>query len=150
MELRLKILMAMKGMMMMKRFVRLIIMIMVWLSMMIVSPISLYSCVLLMVVWVLSRNEEMGELLIVNSHDMLVKPLPAGCRLTAIFDSCHSGTVMDLPYVVSRPIINLNIRIPQWNHITLWSPPTQSEPLTPVSQSIVLFALSPRPPNGGG
>jgi hypothetical protein len=36
-----------------------------------------------------------------GSHDMLVKPLPAGCRLTAIFDSCHSGTVMDLPYVVS-------------------------------------------------
>lgn len=36
-----------------------------------------------------------------HSHDMLVKPLPAGCRLTAIFDSCHSGTVMDLPYVVS-------------------------------------------------
>jgi len=31
-------------------------------------------------------------------HDLLVKPLPAGVRLTAIFDSCHSGTVMDLPY----------------------------------------------------
>jgi len=28
----------------------------------------------------------------------LVEPLPEGCRLTAIFDSCHSGTVMDLPY----------------------------------------------------
>jgi len=28
----------------------------------------------------------------------LVKPLPKGCRLTAVFDSCHSGTVMDLPY----------------------------------------------------
>lgn len=34
-------------------------------------------------------------------HDLLVRPLPAGCRLTAIFDSCHSGTVLDLPYVVS-------------------------------------------------
>lgn len=33
-------------------------------------------------------------------HEIVVKPLPAGCRLTAIFDSCHSGTVMDLPYVV--------------------------------------------------
>jgi hypothetical protein len=31
----------------------------------------------------------------------LVKPLPEGCRLTAIFDSCHSGTVLDLPYVYS-------------------------------------------------
>jgi len=28
----------------------------------------------------------------------LVEPLPEGCRLTAVFDSCHSGTVMDLPY----------------------------------------------------
>ncbi|WWD15655.1 hypothetical protein CI109_100077 [Kwoniella shandongensis] len=36
-----------------------------------------------------------------SDHDLLVKPLPAGCRLTAIFDSCHSGTVMDLPYIYS-------------------------------------------------
>jgi len=28
----------------------------------------------------------------------MVQPLPKGCRLTAVFDSCHSGTVMDLPY----------------------------------------------------
>ncbi|KAI1082934.1 caspase domain-containing protein [Whalleya microplaca] len=34
-------------------------------------------------------------------HDVVVKPLQAGVRLTAIFDSCHSGTVMDLPYVYS-------------------------------------------------
>ncbi|KAJ6469245.1 caspase domain-containing protein [Mycena sanguinolenta] len=32
-------------------------------------------------------------------HDIMVKPLPTRCRLTAIFDSCHSGTVLDLPYV---------------------------------------------------
>ncbi|KAJ7056629.1 caspase domain-containing protein [Mycena amicta] len=32
-------------------------------------------------------------------HDIMVKPLPSGCRLTAVFDSCHSGTVLDLPYV---------------------------------------------------
>ncbi|KIY62656.1 hypothetical protein CYLTODRAFT_404266 [Cylindrobasidium torrendii FP15055 ss-10] len=31
-------------------------------------------------------------------HDLLVKPLPMGCRLTALFDCCHSGTVLDLPY----------------------------------------------------
>jgi len=32
-------------------------------------------------------------------HDVMVKPLPPGCRLTAIFDSCHSGTALDLPYI---------------------------------------------------
>lgn len=32
-------------------------------------------------------------------HKTLVKPLAPGVRLTAIFDSCHSGTVMDLPYI---------------------------------------------------
>jgi len=32
-------------------------------------------------------------------HNILVRPLPPGVRLTAIFDSCHSGTAMDLPYI---------------------------------------------------
>lgn len=30
-----------------------------------------------------------------------MRPLQIGVRLTAIFDSCHSATVMDLPYVYS-------------------------------------------------
>lgn len=34
-------------------------------------------------------------------HDIMVKPLPPGCRLTALYDSCHSGTALDLPYVYS-------------------------------------------------
>lgn len=34
-------------------------------------------------------------------HDLMVKPLPPGCRLTALFDSCHSGTALDLPYMYS-------------------------------------------------
>jgi len=34
-------------------------------------------------------------------HFTVVKPLPAGVRLTAIFDSCHSGSCMDLPYLYS-------------------------------------------------
>ncbi|RKP39896.1 caspase domain-containing protein, partial [Dimargaris cristalligena] len=31
-------------------------------------------------------------------NEWLVQPLPQGVRLTAVFDSCHSGTVLDLPY----------------------------------------------------
>ncbi|ODQ79285.1 hypothetical protein BABINDRAFT_162314 [Babjeviella inositovora NRRL Y-12698] len=34
-------------------------------------------------------------------HAMLVRPLAAGVRLTALFDSCHSGSVLDLPYMYS-------------------------------------------------
>lgn len=34
-------------------------------------------------------------------HDIMVKPLLPGVRLTAIFDSCHSGTALDLPYIYS-------------------------------------------------
>lgn len=29
---------------------------------------------------------------------MLVDPLPDGASLTAIFDSCHSGTLLDLDH----------------------------------------------------
>jgi len=29
---------------------------------------------------------------------IMVEPLPAGCRLTAIYDCCHSGAALDLPY----------------------------------------------------
>ncbi|KAF5373806.1 hypothetical protein D9758_000834 [Tetrapyrgos nigripes] len=32
-------------------------------------------------------------------HRLIVSPLPKGVRLTAIFDSCHSGSVLDLPFV---------------------------------------------------
>ncbi|KAJ3288825.1 Ca(2+)-dependent cysteine protease [Borealophlyctis nickersoniae] len=31
-------------------------------------------------------------------NSILVHPLPKGCRLTAIFDCCHSGSIMDLPF----------------------------------------------------
>ncbi|KAG0176120.1 Ca(2+)-dependent cysteine protease [Apophysomyces sp. BC1021] len=44
---------------------------------------------------------ESGQIIDDALHDLLVEPLCAGSRLTAIFDSCHSGTVLDLPYVYS-------------------------------------------------
>ncbi|TFK23717.1 hypothetical protein FA15DRAFT_705189 [Coprinopsis marcescibilis] len=34
-------------------------------------------------------------------HELMVKPLPHHCKLTALFDACHSGTVLDLPYIYS-------------------------------------------------
>jgi len=34
-------------------------------------------------------------------HELLVQPLPRECRLTAIFDCCHSGNILDLPYLYS-------------------------------------------------
>jgi hypothetical protein len=32
-------------------------------------------------------------------YDILVKPLPDGVHMVCLFDCCHSGTVMDLPYI---------------------------------------------------
>jgi hypothetical protein len=46
-------------------------------------------------------HEQNGHIVDDLMHDILVRPLPPGCRLTAIFDSCHSGTALDLPYVYS-------------------------------------------------
>ncbi|ODV59703.1 caspase family protein, partial [Ascoidea rubescens DSM 1968] len=34
-------------------------------------------------------------------HKIMVKPLKQGVKLTAIFDCCHSGTALNLPYVYS-------------------------------------------------
>lgn len=42
-----------------------------------------------------------GHIVDDEMHDIMVKPLRAGVRLTAIFDSCHSGSALDLPYIYS-------------------------------------------------
>jgi len=34
-------------------------------------------------------------------HSLLVRPLPKGCRLTALIDCCKSGSILDLPYTLS-------------------------------------------------
>ncbi|GAC96832.1 hypothetical protein PHSY_004416 [Pseudozyma hubeiensis SY62] len=43
--------------------------------------------------------QQVGQMEDDELHAIMVRPLPVGCRLTAIFDSCHSGTALDLPYV---------------------------------------------------
>ncbi|KAK0207223.1 caspase domain-containing protein [Armillaria fumosa] len=40
-----------------------------------------------------------GHIVDDEMHAIMVKTLPTGCRLTALFDCCHSGTALDLPYV---------------------------------------------------
>jgi hypothetical protein len=43
--------------------------------------------------------ETQGMIVDNEINDTIVKPLPYGVRLNAIIDACHSGTVLDLPYV---------------------------------------------------
>ncbi|CEL54720.1 Metacaspase-1 OS=Schizosaccharomyces pombe (strain 972 / ATCC 24843) GN=pca1 PE=2 SV=1 [Rhizoctonia solani AG-1 IB] len=42
--------------------------------------------------------EDAGVIVDDELYDILVKPLPEGAGLTALFDSCHSGSVLDLPW----------------------------------------------------
>ncbi|KAM4063758.1 caspase domain-containing protein [Hirsutella rhossiliensis] len=46
-------------------------------------------------------HQQNGHIVDDDIHALVVKPLRPGVRLTAIFDSCHSATAMDLPYVYS-------------------------------------------------
>src|SRR5690606_31637133 len=42
-----------------------------------------------------------GHIVDDHMHHILVRSLKPGVRLTAIFDSCHSGSALDLPYIYS-------------------------------------------------
>ncbi|KUL82904.1 hypothetical protein ZTR_10412 [Talaromyces verruculosus] len=42
-----------------------------------------------------------GHIVDDEMHRIMVRPLQPGVRLTAIFDSCHSGSALDLPYIYS-------------------------------------------------
>jgi len=44
---------------------------------------------------------QVGHIVDDEMHRIMVTPLHPGVRLTAIFDSCHSGTALDLPYIYS-------------------------------------------------
>ncbi|KAF9975242.1 Ca(2+)-dependent cysteine protease [Actinomortierella ambigua] len=44
-------------------------------------------------------HETNGVIIDDELHEMLVNALPPGVRLTVVFDCCHSGSALDLPYV---------------------------------------------------
>lgn len=44
---------------------------------------------------------QVGHIVDDEMHEIMVRPLQPGVRLTAIFDSCHSGSALDLPYIYS-------------------------------------------------
>ena len=44
---------------------------------------------------------QVGHIVDDEMHRILVQSLQPGVRLTAIFDSCHSGSALDLPYIYS-------------------------------------------------
>jgi hypothetical protein len=43
--------------------------------------------------------ESAGQIRDDDLFKTLVAPMPAGASLTCVMDCCHSGTVLDLPYV---------------------------------------------------
>lgn len=43
--------------------------------------------------------ETQGMIVDDEINDVIVKPLPRGVKLHAIIDACHSGTVLDLPFL---------------------------------------------------
>ncbi|KAF3765595.1 hypothetical protein M406DRAFT_97279 [Cryphonectria parasitica EP155] len=45
--------------------------------------------------------KQRGHIVDDQIHAICVAPLQPGVRLTCIFDSCHSGSVVDLPYIYS-------------------------------------------------
>lgn len=52
--------------------------------------------------------EEAGMIVDDEINETLVRPIPPGARLHAIIDACHSGTVLDLPYVcVFKPRLGI-------------------------------------------
>jgi hypothetical protein len=47
-------------------------------------------------------HQQTGPLIDDKMHEMLVRYLPPGVRMTVIFDCCHSGTGLDLPYTYNH------------------------------------------------
>ncbi|KAI9505652.1 caspase domain-containing protein [Coemansia spiralis] len=46
--------------------------------------------------------ESKGQIIDDDMNAIMVRPLPRGARLTAIFDCCHSATALDLPFMYNH------------------------------------------------
>ncbi|KAJ1801830.1 Ca(2+)-dependent cysteine protease, partial [Coemansia sp. RSA 2598] len=46
--------------------------------------------------------ESRGQIIDDDMNAIMVRPLPRGARLTAIFDCCHSATALDLPFMYNH------------------------------------------------
>jgi hypothetical protein len=61
-----------------------------------------------------------GQIVDDDIHERLASHLPEGVRLTAIFDSCHSGSVLDLPYLYAvdgtLEVVEVDIRAIVMSH----------------------------------
>ena len=42
-----------------------------------------------------------GQIIDDDIYKDFVKPMPAGVNVTVLMDCCHSGTAMDLPYIMN-------------------------------------------------
>ncbi|GBE88812.1 predicted protein [Sparassis crispa] len=63
-----------------------------------------------------------GKIIDNDLHELLVKPLPPGAHLTAIFDSCHSGTMLDLPhYDCNRVVVPWVSKVYQHPERSRWA-----------------------------
>ncbi|PPQ81149.1 hypothetical protein CVT25_015201 [Psilocybe cyanescens] len=73
----------------------------IWMEMKLMAGTkALTHCPMLAVIYPLDFKTK-GHIVDDEMHEIMVKPLPPGCRLTGLFDACHSGTVLDLPYIYS-------------------------------------------------
>ncbi|KAI8848687.1 caspase domain-containing protein [Chytridium lagenaria] len=60
-------------------------------------------------------HSQSGEIHDDEIHRLICTPLPEGAHLTAIFDSCHSGSVLDLPFTYlldgSNNVVEIDNRV---------------------------------------
>ncbi|KAH7098393.1 peptidase C14 [Auriculariales sp. MPI-PUGE-AT-0066] len=87
-------------------------------------------------------NDDSSYIIDDDLRELMVNALPPGCRLTALFDSCHSGTILDLPNEVKGTPKSKTVSLPTVDHHP--SPPTAH----PIPVQSPLLARPPTPTIG--